>query len=203
MIIDYLNDKQFAVENGASEESRTGDIYFKTDEVCKEITFRNFVTLHLSDTLFENCNFENCLEICIDGSDMRNCNFNNVNCVAGAETDFIGCTFKNCCSDNTVLSINDKGRVEDCIFDTITTLGIDSYIVNAVYEDEYCVQKIKNCRFIDCQLDNKDGKLCFCTYSEPISRLKIADIDNLDYDTCDFCNITNTRSDIDANEEDI
>lgn len=186
MILDYTGNKEFALANGITSENDIGETYFKGNEVCKGITFRNFFNLCVESTVFEDCIFENCGNINTEGCRFNGCNFNNVNNIKGIRTAFDRCEFKNCCSDGPFIFIETLGFIDSCTFDTITTLGENGYIIYSVYRKNTEVERVTNCRFIDCQVETEDGKYCYCAYLKRSYSLIPVEIDNVDYETCDF-----------------
>lgn len=185
MILDYTNNKEFALANGVMPENSTGETYFVIDKVVRDVTFRNFFNLCIEDACFENCIFENCGRVSTESCHMEGCTFKNVNNIEGVRTNFNNCTFSECCSDGPLLVIDSHGCVEDCVFDTITTLGDDGYIIYSVYGKKNEVEMVSGCKFIDCQVESVGGKYCYCAYFKPFSSYKTIEIDNVDYDTCE------------------
>jgi hypothetical protein len=185
MILDYKNNKEFLLENGIMPENNLGETHFVVDKIVRDITFKNFFNLCIEDMCLENCSFENCHCVTIENAHIERCTFKNVDSVASTRVSFENCTFSCCCSDGAFLSI-DSGSVENCVFDTITTLGEDGYVIDSVYGKKHEVEMIKNCKFVDCQVESEDGKLCNCCYFKPFSSSNTVAIDNIDYDTCDL-----------------
>lgn len=187
MILDYRNNKEFALANGIKLENNIGEIWFNTDKMCKDITFRNLHHLCVEGVFFENCSFENCHQLTVDECQMKGCTFKNVDEIEGVRTDFDDCSFKNCCcSDGPFLVIDSNGHAKNCTFDTITVLGDQGYVIYSVYGEKSDVKKITGCKFVDCKVENEDGKLCYCAYFKPFSSHKTIKTDNLDYETCDI-----------------
>lgn len=186
MILDYTGDKEFALANGIIPENSKGETHFVIDRVVRDVTFRNFLNLCIEYACFENCVFENCHGISIENCHMEMCTFKNVNGIDGVRTDFSNCTFTGCCSDGPFLGIESRGCVENCIFDTITALGEQSYIIHSVYGEKSEIEIISGCKFIDCKVESEDGELCCCSYSEPLLSFKTVQVDNIDYKTCRF-----------------
>lgn len=60
MLLDYTNNKEFALANGVIPENSTGETHFVIDKVVRDTTFLNFFNLYIEDACFENCIFENC-----------------------------------------------------------------------------------------------------------------------------------------------
>lgn len=185
MIIDYQNEKEFALENGVKPENNIGETWFEGEEECKGITFKKFFHLCVDDIVFEDCVFENCHQITFDGCQMTGCTFKNVDEIEGVRTDFNECNFNKCCSDGPFLTIDSHGCVEDCVFDTITALNEQGYIIYSVYGKRKEVEIISGCKFVDCQVESEDGKYCSCKYFKPFSYYKTISADNVDYDTCE------------------
>lgn len=116
---------------------------------------------------------------------MEGCTFKSVNNIEGVCTNFNNCTFTGCCSDGPFLVIDSHGCVEDCVFNTITTLGDDGYIIYSVYGKKNEVEMVSGYKFIDCQVESEEGKYRYCAYFKPFSSYKTIEIDNVDYDTCE------------------
>ena len=186
MILDYKNNKEFALANGISPEDVNGEIHFNSGEVCEGITFKNFYHLCLDEATFNNCIFEDCHEIAASDCEMNGSTFKNVDGILGHYTDFSGCTFKECCSNGPLLTIDSRGQVDNCTFDTITALSEDGYVIYSVFGKKKDVTEITNCRFTDCQVESEDGELCYCAYFKPLSSFNTIPIDNVDYDSCKF-----------------
>lgn len=88
MILDWENDKEFALANGIEERTsaKEYEIVFCGGKFCdeydlvipftyKDMAFKNFPTLSLSLGVYENCVFDNCPNIKIIGCEMVNCTF--------------------------------------------------------------------------------------------------------------------------------
>lgn len=159
---------------------------FSKDKKCEDICFKNFPNLFIKDKDIKNCTFENCGNITAEGCRMNGCKFNNVNNIKGIRTAFDSCEFINCCSDGPFLVIDTLGFIDGCTFDTITALGNNGYIIYSVYRKNTEVEQVTNCKFFDCQIESKDGKYCYCAYLKRSYLLKPVEIDNVDYNTCDF-----------------
>lgn len=185
MIIDYKNDKESALLNGVMPENSIGETHFVLERKVKDITFRNFNKLCIENTCFENCIFENCQCVSTESCHIEKCVFKNVDNIEGVRTDFSNCIFTGCCSDGPFLVIDSHGCVEDCTFETITTLGDDGYIIYSVYGKKSEVEIISGCKFIDCQVESEDGKYCYCAYFKPFSSYNTVRADNVDYETCE------------------
>ena len=190
MILDYKNDKEFALANGVSSEDVNGEIHYNIGPISEGITFKNFYHLCVGEAAFNNCTFEDCHEITASNCEMNGCTFKNVDSVTGHYSDFSGCTFKQCCSTGPLLTIDSSGQVENCDFDTITALGEDGYVILSVFGKKSDVTEIVNCRFTDCQVESEDGECCRCDYFVPFSSLRTIQTDNLDYESCCFNNCT-------------
>ena len=185
MILDYKNNKEFAFKNGIQPENNIGEVWFCGESVCEGITFTNFHHLCLSNTIFKNCIFEKCHEISAESCRMSDCVFKNVDNIMGQYTDFQDSVFKDCCSNGPLLVIDSSGRVDNCTFETITTLGENGYVVSASFNSKDDVTQIINCKFVDCQVESEDGELCHCLYFEPVLSFKTVLVDNVYCDTCE------------------
>ena len=185
MIIDYQNQEQMK-ELGFRINKEHGRVFVSVDGDYDCVTFRNFPTITTDDTDFINCTFENTQAIEFSQADVKNCTFRNVSEVSGHFTDFSGCIFVECCSQGPLLTIDNVGSVEGCTFETITALGDDGYVIYSVYGKKKDVREIKNCKFLDCEVENEDGELTYCCYYKPFSSYKTVDIDNVDFWSCDF-----------------
>ena len=186
MTLDYKNDKEFALENGIMPENNLGETHFVIDKIVRDITFKNFSNLCIADMCLENCAFENCHCITIENGHFERCTFKNVDEISSTRVSFNDCNFNSCCSDSTFLSV-DSGSVEGCTFDTITVLEEEGYVIDSVYSKKHEVEMIKNCKFIDCQVERKNGQLCHCCYFKPFSSYHTNPVDNFDHNTCDIC----------------
>ncbi len=187
MILDYKNNKELALANGIMPENSLGETHFVACDVISNATFRNFKNLCLDDTCFEDCIFENCSCVTTESCHMKMCTFKNVDSIDGVRTDFSNCTFKDCCSDGPFLCIDSRGCVENCTFDTITALDdSQGYVIYSVYGKKKEVEIISGCKFINCQVENEDGELCYCSYFKPFSSFNTIQVDNVDYETCHF-----------------
>ena len=184
MIID-AHDKAAAFAHGVEPENACGETFFDGGDVCRDVTFRNFAHLCMEETLFINCTFEDCLSVAPDECRMIGCTFKNVNNIESVRTDFTACTFIQCCAEGPFLTIDSQGKVDGCVFDTITALGEDGYAIYAVYGNRSDVQAISRCTFTDCQVENDEGSLCYCAYFKPYSSYRTIEIDNVDYNTCE------------------
>ena len=185
MIIDY-NDKEQLKELKFKVNAEYGRVYVSVDGGYDGMTFRNFPTITTDGTNFKNCIFEDTQAIEFSQGNVLNCTFRNVSEICGHFTDFSGCTFTQCCSQGPLLTIDNVGSVEGCTFETITALGDDGYVIYSVYGKKKDVQEIKNCKFIDCEVESEDGELTYCCYYKPLSSYKTVQIDNIDYDSCVF-----------------
>ena len=185
MIIDYKNDREFALANGVAPEDIFGEIHFSGGRVVTDVTFRNFHHLCVDDTIFERCTFEDCSCISLSSCQVKECTFRNTGDVTGHYTNFFGCTFHRCRSEGALLVIDSQGRVEGCTFDNITALWEDGYVVQSFYGKQQEVEKVIGCRFIDCQVENEAGDMCRCSYSKSFPSRTIEE-DHADYATCHF-----------------
>lgn len=190
MIIDYRNNKEFALKNGVKPENNLGETHFSQGKVVTDTTFRNFDHLCVENTVFENCTFEDSQTISFESCQIKGCNFKNVYQVEGARTDFYDSVFKDCCSDGPFLTIDSQGQAKGCTFDTITALSNQGYIIWSGYGKKHEVEKIVDCKFIDCQVESEDGELFHCYYFKPLSSYRTVSVDNVDYESCHFDNCT-------------
>ncbi|MBR4880924.1 MAG: hypothetical protein IKU19_03260 [Clostridia bacterium] len=197
MIIDYKNDREFALANGVTPENRIGRTEFSGGSVVTAATFRNFNHLCVEDTVFENCIFEDCHEVSFESCQIKNCTFKNVCGVEGVRTSFYGCKFEKCCSNGPLLTIDSHGQVMGCVFETVTALGDDGYIIYSVYGKKHEVEDVVDCSFIDCQVESEDGKLCYCAYFKPLSSFNTVKTDNVDYESCHFDRCGSVESGLD------
>ena len=180
-----MNDTTAPQKSHFSPVNAYGETHYENPDGIKDATFCNFQHLYAKNTRFENCFFADCAQITAEHCEMVNCTFHNVNAVTGDHTDFLNGTFEQCCSTGPLLTIDSQGRVEDCTFDTITTLGEDGYVIDAAYRRKEDVEYISGCRFWDCNVETEDGKLCSCCYFRPFSSYAAIPIDNVDYETCE------------------
>ena len=185
MIIDYKNQEQMK-ELGFRISKKYGRVYVSVDGDFESVTFINFPTITTDGTDYKNCTFENTQSIEFSTADVQNCTFRNVSEVSGHYTDFIGCKFEQCCSQGPLLTIDNVGSVEGCSFETINALGEDGYIIYSVYGKKKDVREIKNCKFIDCEVESEDKSLTYCAYFTRFSSYKTKEIDNVDFWSCDF-----------------
>lgn len=190
MIIDYKNNKEFALANGVKPENAFGEVHFSQGKVVTDTTFCNFGHLCVEKTIFENCTFENCQTVSFESCQIKNCNFKNVCSIEGARTNFYGCLFKECCSDGPLLTIDSYGQAKGCTFETITALGDQGYVIWSGYGKKHEVEMVVDCKFIDCQVESEDKELCHCYYFKPLSSFRTVQVDNLDYESCHFDNCT-------------
>ena len=186
MIIDYKNNKEFALANGVQPENRFGETHFSNGKIVTGVKLRNFVHLCVENTIFENCNFEECKNISFRDCQVKNCTFKNNCSVDGYRTGFYDCYFTECCAEGPFLVIDTNGPVKGCTFENMTALGDQGYIIWSGYGKKHEIELIENCKFIDCQAESEDGKLCHCYYFKPFSSFKTVTVDNIDYETCDF-----------------
>jgi hypothetical protein len=186
MVLDYKNNKEFALSNGVKEENNIGEVWFSGGTVVTGVTFRNFNHLCTEDMVFENCIFEDCQNISFESCQIKNCNFKNVCDVEGVRTNFYDSTFKERCADGPLLTIDSHGQVKGCNFETITALSDQGYVIYSVYGKKHEVEEIVDCKFIDCQVENEDCELCYCSYFKPLSSFKTVQVDNVDYESCNF-----------------
>ena len=185
MIIDYKNQEQMK-EFGFRINKEYGRVFVSVDGDYDSVTFRNFPTITTDDTDFINCTFENTQAIEFSQAHVKKCTFRNVSEISGHYTDFRGCSFVQCCSQGPLLTIDNVGSVKGCAFETITALGEDGYVIYSVYGKKKDVQEIKNCKFIDCEVESEDKRLTYCSYFTRLSSYKTKEIDNVDFWSCDF-----------------
>lgn len=195
MIIDYKNDKEFALSNGVSPENSIGETRFFAGEAVTDITFRNFNHLCVENAVFENCIFENCHEISFSECKVKDCNFKNICSVEGVRSNFNNCIFKECTSEGPFLYIDSHGQVNGCRFETITALGDQGYIIRSGYLKKKDIEMVVHCRFIDCLVESEDSELCSCFYFKPFSSYRTINTDNVDYDSCCFENCGTIEAD--------
>lgn len=186
MIIDYKNNKEFALVNGVKPENTYGEAYFSQGKVVNDTTFCNFDHLCVEHTIFENCTFENCNTITFNYCQIKNCSFKNDCRIEGNRTSFYDCHFKECCAEGPFLLVDSYGPVKGCTFETITTLGCQGYIIWSGYGKKHEVEKIVDCKFIDCQTESEDGEFFHCYYFKPFSSFRTVTVDNIDYESCSF-----------------
>ena len=185
MIIDYPNQEQMK-ELDFRINKEYGRVFVSVNGDYDGVTFCNFPTITTVDTDFTNCIFENTQAIEFSQADVKDCTFRNVSEISGHFTDFSGCTFVQCCSQGPLLTIDNVGSVEGCTFETITALGDDGYVIYSVYGKKKDVRKIKNCKFLDCDVENDNQRLTYCAYFTRLSSYKTKGIYNVDFWNCDF-----------------
>ena len=185
MIIDYLN-KERLKELGVRVNEEHGRVFVGGNEDFEGKIFRNFPTITTDGTNFTNCVFEDTQAVEFSQGTITNCMFRNVSQVSGHYTDFKNCKFIECCSQGPLLTIDSAGSVEGCLFETITALGEDGYVIYSVYGKKKDVKEIKNCKFIDCKAESEDGLFTYCAYYTRFLSCKIKEIENIDANSCDF-----------------
>ena len=185
MIIDYQNQEQMKELNFRIVKEY-GHVLVCIEEDFEGVTFRNFPTIMSDGANFENCIFEDMQAVDISDGDMTSCMFSNIAEIRGNYTDFIKCKFSHCCSQGAFLTLDNVGSIEGCVFEGITAQGEGGYIIYSVYGKKKDVREIKNCQFIGCEVENAEGDLIYCCYFRPLSSYKTIDIDNVDYESCDF-----------------
>ena len=185
MIIDYNNQEQMK-ELKFRINKEYGRVFISVDGDFEDVTFINFPTITTDGTDFKNCTFENTQSIEFSTAEVENCTFRNVSQISGHYTDFIGCKFEQCCSQGPLLTIDNVGSVEGCSFETITALGDDGYVIYSVYGKKKDIREIKNCKFIDCEVETEGGELTYCCYFKPFASSNTVDVNNIDYSSCDF-----------------
>ena len=185
MIIDYQNQEQIK-EWKFRVNKEYGRVFVSVAGDFEGVTFRNFPTITTDGTSFMNCMFENTQAIEFSQGDVINCTFRNVSEISGHYTDFKNCKFRHCCSQGPLLTIDSDGSVEGCLFETITALGEDGYVIYSVYGKKKDVKEIKNCRFTDCEVENEDKSMTYCAYFGRFPSYKIKEVDNVDFSNCNF-----------------
>ena len=185
MVIDYNNKEQLKDLNFRIN-NENGRVFVNIEMDYESVTFRNFPTITTDGTDFKNCTFENTQAVEFSEAEVQGCTFHNVSAIEGHFTDFSGCTFVQCCSQGPFLTIDNVGSVDGCTFETITALGDDGYVIYSVYGKKKDVSEIKNCKFIDCEVESEDGELTSCCYFKPLSSYNTVCIDNVDYESCVF-----------------
>lgn len=188
MILDYKNDKEFALKNGVIEYN--DDIYFcgknkqecedesaiyeaiHTHDVFKDIVFKNFPVLSLNNSTFENCTFEECKDISMNECVMINCSFVGTDCVMGDKTDYDSCYFKDSVATIGYLLIKNNCKVDNCTFENIHVKGTDSQVCRMDADKEKNIGYLTNCRFINCSIESPTDYLSTCTYNAFFSNLK-------------------------------
>ena len=111
MILDFLNNKAFALDNGIQTNGDNQEAYYRSEKICKGITFRKFFNLCLQDTVFEECTFENCHQITMARCRMQNCVFRDIGALESTCTDFEECRFEDCCSHGPFLSVENALKI--------------------------------------------------------------------------------------------
>ncbi len=184
MILDYKNDREFALANGIFEEDRYYERHFKGDTPVRDIVFRNFPKLLIAEKSFVHCSFENCEMLEITGCNMLDCTFQNANVIYSHYSNFYSCIFEDCSVDNeALLSIDTKGEIDGCRFVRITAKGENGCVIDSTFGKKSEVTYIKNCVFEDCDAPT----IAQASYFVPLSYRKTKAIDNIDYDICKFC----------------
>lgn len=185
IILDVKTDKEFSLANGIKPIYKFRDTWTYNKSVCEGVTFRNFYRLNFARTTFKNCTFENCEMIYSKNCKMENCTFINTPSVGGPNNTFVGCFFKDITAECVVLGIEETGKVENCTFENITVGDFLSYIVMYSSDQPNELDKIKDCKFINCKTESFDGQLCCCTsYNGMLD--STTHIDIMDYDTCEI-----------------
>lgn len=185
MIIDY-NDKEQMAKWSFRINREHGRVYISILGEFEGTTFKNFPTIVTENTSFRNCTFEDTQAIEFSQGVVTRCKFQNVSEISGHFANFYDCTFAQCCSQGPFLTIDSFGSVEGCRFETITALGEDGYVIYSVYGGKKAVREIKNCRFVDCEIENEEKELAYCSYLKPFSSYKTKEVDNLDRESCDL-----------------
>ena len=133
MTIDYLNKEQilsFKIEEDADNDQ----IVFQGENKISNFTFVHFPSLTFEETTLKNCTFKDCREIFFHGSTVEGCKFENVALTYAQYTEITDCTFDTCCANGTLLTLEEEGEIEDCVFRHITVLGEDGHIVHFMYD---------------------------------------------------------------------
>ena len=185
MIIDYHN-KERLKELGIRVNEEHGRVFVGGDHDFEGKIFRNFPTITTDGINFTNCVFEDTQSVEFSQGMITNCMFRNVSEISGHYTDFKNCKFIHCCSQGPLLTIDSAGSVDGCLFETITALGEDGYVIYSVYGNKKDTKEIKNCHFIDCEVENEDKTITYCAYFGRFPSYKMKEVDNLDSWSCDF-----------------
>ena len=185
MVIDYKNNKEFALANGVKPENNIGQTWYKGKKLVRDITFRNFKNLCLEDSVFVDCTFEDCLCVTVSSCEMNDCILKNVGGVDGFHTNFTDCKFQDCTAEDSLLVIDSQGLVDGCTFENISAPG---HVIYSVYGKKKEIETIKNCSFIDCRPGNVNDKCCYCSYFKPFSSYSTVRVNNVDYESCHFKN---------------
>ena len=185
MIIDYLDKEQMKLWNFRINHEY-GRVFVSVAGDFEGVTFRNFPTITTDGTNFMNCTFENTQSVEFSQGDVIHCTFNNVSQISGHYTNFSDSSFVQCCSNGPLLTIDCAGKIEGCSFETITALGEDGYVIYSVYAKKKDVQLIKNCKFLDCRVENEDRLMAYCSYYTRSLLRREKEVDNLDQWSCDL-----------------
>lgn len=164
-IIDYLK-KDNLEEIGAKLGANGTVILEKTGEK-NEVIFKNFPHLVLSWATLKKCRFENCKVITVAASEFVECEFDKSMAIHGSNAYFFKCRFHDSLSMGAFLTIERKGDVVDCVFESIDAQNFGyapGYIVYIQFKDEESVKKTKRCRFVDCRAENDEGKMTELVY---------------------------------------
>ena len=185
MILDYKNEREFALANGVRLYSTANYeiIYFcgksesenetfaerfdayNSHKNFKNITFRNFPNLELNNSTLENCTFENCADILTDGCAIINSQFTDCCIISSSYTDFYGCTFKDAKPAEALLFLESNCKVDSCTFENIHAIGDEGQICKMLADKEKDVRELTNCKFINCSLENKYNFFSSCQYN--------------------------------------
>lgn len=184
MIFDYENDREAALDNGILEKNRYGEIGYDGAHRVKKGVFRNFPSIRFEEVSFTECTFENCGVLNFDDCEVVGCTFENVKEVNGNGTDFTDSTFKNSQAEESFLSIDTRGKVDGCTFDSIACHGEEGFIVSTICNNRDDIRDVTNCNFTNCSVENDEEGYCQARYFKAFSSYKTIAIDNMDYDTC-------------------
>ena len=183
MIINYKNlNKLSSHDFGFSVED--GRLLFHTDKPCENIIFLNFPSIDFENITFKACGFKDCREISFHGCKSEECVFGNVSSVYAQYTTISRCSFTHCCSFGSLITLEEEGKVEFCVFNHISALGEDGYIIHFIYRDKKSVEKMKGCCFYDCEAENNSESFVCCEYLIEDTVYKTEPIDNIDYASC-------------------
>lgn len=199
MVLDWLNDREFALKNGIRIIGREEEplLYMcQTSEnenesyedwhnavsgggKYREIAFKNFPNLYLNNATFDNCTFENCGMVNSDGCTIRNCSFSGIGAsVSGILTVFDNCSFSDSEPDQAVLYIDDYCKVDGCVFKNIQAKGEHGQICRMASDREKNIGFLTNCRFENCTLEEKYNLISSCSYKTFFGKWQ--EMDNLD-----------------------
>ena len=181
MILDWKNDREFALQNGVIEYNDS--IYFcgksrgdvETDkDICslihsngifKDVIFKNFPNIHINNSTYENCIFESCGDVYIGEGVMIYCKVTNSDFIVADGTVFYDCLFADSKSFITFLSVDNKCKVDGCTFENITVRGFETQLCRMNGDKEKDIRYLTNCKFINCVLENPNCQLSTYIYN--------------------------------------